>query len=228
MGAFETNDCDADGTDDAVQIANCDGSASCLDCNGNGIIDGCDVATGCSADANEDGIPDECGCDIDVVFLVDASGSMSSGGELTHVCNMIASVETALASARSHRVTVLKIRTDSTLSCEDGSVESVIGIVDETSQSCTGDVNADKGESWASASEIAAEHFAWMPGSIRVIVPVSDEGPCNGDPCEPEDEASVTEAAAMALQSSLAVVFPVLGIGTTDCAAENTLKSLRS
>lgn len=36
--------------------------ASCggLDCNGNGIEDSIDIATGFSSDANLDGVPDEC------------------------------------------------------------------------------------------------------------------------------------------------------------------------
>jgi len=31
-----------------------------VDCNENGIADGCDIATGTSTDVNHDGIPDEC------------------------------------------------------------------------------------------------------------------------------------------------------------------------
>ena len=35
------------------------------DCNGNGIADSCDLASGTSLDANSNGIPDECECDGD-------------------------------------------------------------------------------------------------------------------------------------------------------------------
>lgn len=31
-----------------------------VDCNGNGVNDGCDIASGSSADADQDGVPDEC------------------------------------------------------------------------------------------------------------------------------------------------------------------------
>lgn len=34
--------------------------ATLVDCNTNGIADGCDIATGASSDVNSDGIPDEC------------------------------------------------------------------------------------------------------------------------------------------------------------------------
>ncbi|MFH1749153.1 MAG: GEVED domain-containing protein, partial [Planctomycetota bacterium] len=52
-------DCNGNGIDDAVDLANCDGSPWCSDCNNNGVLDVCDIAGG-SADCQPDGIPDEC------------------------------------------------------------------------------------------------------------------------------------------------------------------------
>ncbi len=46
------------------------------DCNGNGISDVCDIATGLSGDANGDGIPDECSCSPTTV----CNGSLNSTG----------------------------------------------------------------------------------------------------------------------------------------------------
>ena len=46
------------------------------DCNGNGISDVCDIATGASGDANGDGIPDECSCSPVTV----CNGSLNSTG----------------------------------------------------------------------------------------------------------------------------------------------------
>ncbi|MEM7309922.1 MAG: PQQ-dependent sugar dehydrogenase [Planctomycetota bacterium] len=63
------NDCNFNGVDDAVDIAqgtsldaNLNGRPDeCeADCNGNGIHDLLDVVSGLSADVNQDGIPDEC------------------------------------------------------------------------------------------------------------------------------------------------------------------------
>ena len=53
-------DCNENGIDDAIDEANCDGSAWCQDCNENDQIDVCDIADGTSGDCNSNGTPDEC------------------------------------------------------------------------------------------------------------------------------------------------------------------------
>lgn len=53
-------DCDGNGIDDALDIANCAGDPQCGDCNLNGVPDGCDISAGTSQDANLDSVPDEC------------------------------------------------------------------------------------------------------------------------------------------------------------------------
>ena len=60
----EQADCDENGTEDICQIAS---DPLGYDCNGNAILDACDIATGNSFDANENGVPDECesGCTVD-------------------------------------------------------------------------------------------------------------------------------------------------------------------
>ncbi len=42
-----------------------------LDCNGNGVLDECDIAGGASADCNSNGVPDECEVDTDGDGLID-------------------------------------------------------------------------------------------------------------------------------------------------------------
>ena len=63
-GAYEVQlapDCDQDSIPDATEIANCPtNDPSCHDCNGNGVPDGCDIASGFSQDANDNDVPDEC------------------------------------------------------------------------------------------------------------------------------------------------------------------------
>lgn len=54
--AVQYRDCNANGIDDAVDLAN----GSSADCNGNQIPDTCDVASGLSADVNGDQVPDTC------------------------------------------------------------------------------------------------------------------------------------------------------------------------
>ncbi|HPM25356.1 MAG TPA: hypothetical protein PLP66_15715, partial [Phycisphaerae bacterium] len=53
-------DCNANGVADYQDIANCDGSAWCSDCNADGRLDECDIYEGWSVDCNENGVPDEC------------------------------------------------------------------------------------------------------------------------------------------------------------------------
>jgi hypothetical protein len=50
------NDCNGNGIDDSADIA----SGFTPDCNGNGIPDVCDIAAGNAADCNANGIPDPC------------------------------------------------------------------------------------------------------------------------------------------------------------------------
>ncbi|MFH1745972.1 MAG: S8 family serine peptidase, partial [Planctomycetota bacterium] len=52
-------DCNGNSIPDDVDLANCDGSPWCGDCNNNGILDICDLNNG-SPDCQGDGIPDEC------------------------------------------------------------------------------------------------------------------------------------------------------------------------
>ncbi|MFO0962307.1 MAG: hypothetical protein U0625_05310 [Phycisphaerales bacterium] len=60
-------DCDGDGIDDGIAIAN--GWAT--DCDANGHPDHCDIAIGMVADANGDGIPDHCTGDCDANGVAD-------------------------------------------------------------------------------------------------------------------------------------------------------------
>ncbi len=54
-------DCNGNGVDDDLDIA----SGTSTDCNANGYPDSCDIADGISLDGNADGTPDECGSDCD-------------------------------------------------------------------------------------------------------------------------------------------------------------------
>lgn len=62
MGAYELIiDCDGNGINDDKDLADCSGqNVWCLDCNTNGTLDTCDIASGASEDCGSNGIPDEC------------------------------------------------------------------------------------------------------------------------------------------------------------------------
>jgi hypothetical protein len=76
----------------------------------------------------------------------------------------------------------------------------------------------DKNEDWAAATAIVAENRTWTPGALRVIIPISDEGAENGDPCEDPglDRASITNAINVALVNDV-VVTPITGNGSSAC-----------
>lgn len=53
-------DCNGNGLLDACDIENCPDVPACDDCNLNGIPDECDISTGTSTDVDLNGVPDEC------------------------------------------------------------------------------------------------------------------------------------------------------------------------
>lgn len=56
VGMPTATDCNGNGVPDADEIA----SGAVLDCNGNGVPDTCEIVSGLVADKNENGIPDSC------------------------------------------------------------------------------------------------------------------------------------------------------------------------
>ncbi len=251
MGAYETHDCDGDGVPDAeetdgnadgvpddcqdcngnsipdwVELAECAVSETgCKDCNGNGVLDECDIDMGCSADDNDDGRPDDCGCGLDIVIIVDNSGSMGGTNEPTpsgcenefdNICNMVSGLSSTLQAANlpSLRITVLDISpTKESLPCADDNVVNLTGVYDEASNTCSGTIQ-DSAESWVSAVEIIVMNFDWNPGAKRIIVPISDEGPCHGDSppiCGTSDDDSVDAAIAAAIDNDC-IVYSILGV----------------
>ena len=66
-----STDLGCDGVPDECELAG-------FDCNGNESSDALDIASGLSSDLDEDGIPDECEGAMDVVFVLDVTGSKSS------------------------------------------------------------------------------------------------------------------------------------------------------
>ena len=85
MWSFFTVDCNGNGIPDSCDIA----SGFSTDCNSNGTIDYCDIAQGTEEDDNHDGIPDRCqhdcdhnGRDDDDDILLDPSRDCDSNGIL--------------------------------------------------------------------------------------------------------------------------------------------------
>ncbi|MCP3904383.1 MAG: hypothetical protein GY715_12205, partial [Planctomycetes bacterium] len=66
---------------DAIQLHGID--ADIADCNGNGIIDTCDILGGASADLNADGIPDECVFAPGITSLAASPDPVAQGATVT-------------------------------------------------------------------------------------------------------------------------------------------------
>jgi len=64
-------DCNGNSVPDNQDLANCDGSPWCSDCNGNGRLDTCDLQAGTSRDCNSNLVPDECEPDSDNDGFID-------------------------------------------------------------------------------------------------------------------------------------------------------------
>lgn len=193
------------------------------DCNDNGVADDLDISSGTSQDCNQDGIPDECPVcpPLDLVFVMDTSGSM--GDESQALCATIGQVAQDLANQGiTLNTTVLGITQGSSSSfpCLTDSVSNLLG-PQVPGDPPPGEENLNDSEDWAPGTAIVADRFPWIPGAVRIIVPISDEGAEDGDPCDDpgEDRDSLENAIAIALVNGV-VVSPIAGTGSDSCVID--------
>jgi len=154
-GNLLSQDCDADGTCDADEIASgaesdcnlngrpddCDiSSGSALDCNANGIPDSCDLASGTSTDVDANGVPDECKPDCDGDGLPDAwelSQGLSvdcDGNGLPDNCQIAANP--ALDCDVDGRIDSCAIAQGFAVDCDADGIVDVCEIVETPSLDC--------------------------------------------------------------------------------------------
>ena len=218
-GAGGDPDCDGDGIPDSVEI----GQGLATDCNTNGVPDDCDIANGTSADCNGDGLPDEClYCPrVDIVFVMDTSLSMAD--ESTVLCQNITQILTTLHTLGIQTsATILGITTVGApeyFPCLQGSVLDLLG---PTVPGTGGTLNDY--EDWGPASAIVADRFGWTPGAIRIVVPLSDEGAEDGNPCEDPgpDRDAIENAIDVALDNGV-VVSPIVGTNPDKAASDQMI-----
>ncbi len=171
-------------------------------------------------------VPCEPGYDcapVELVFIMDTSGSMRD--EAAALCGQISDVVTQLETlGATITPTVLGITNTGNISfaCLEDDVVSLLGPTVPGSPDTCAFPGADSSfESWGPATAIVAANFAWTPGSTRVIIPMSDEGPCNGtrpDGCNDpgDDRDSITNAGTVAVANGV-IVSPVTGTGSDAC-----------
>jgi len=256
MGAFETFDCDGDGDPDtglvdtngdgiADACQDCNGTGAVdpieiaegtqFDCNGNGIPDDCEIASGCVEDLNNSGIPDMCECLIDLVFIVDTSGSVLN--EASAVCAFMNSVSSTLGRAGRLAREPLRLGIHDVdefaayLLClhPPFAVTEVYGaeVPIYDTKSLYDQDTIDHDEDWGGATAVVAERHQWISNN-RYIVILSDEGAQDGGPADntdcnssaPDgaDYLAVLNATGICLNNSV-IVFPV---GTPGFDAINT------
>ncbi|RMG45570.1 MAG: VWA domain-containing protein [Candidatus Dadabacteria bacterium] len=155
---------------------------------------------------------------VDVVFTVDTSGSMDD--EAQALCNSISSVQSELLGLGLVSKTFLLGITNtggSDFPCLTDDVENMLGDSVPGNGGACGTI-LDDSESWGEAISIVASRFPWTPDAVRVIVPISDEGACDGDSCDDpgEDRDAINNAITLALANNV-FVSPISGTGSSQC-----------
>lgn len=163
---------------------------------------------------------------IDIVFLLDTSGSMDD--EAVALCSAIGQVEDDLEArgADVARVSLFGITEDANeidsdnpeaFSCLASHVAETYGTNVPGSPPPAVAFLQDN-ESWSAATAIVAGEHPWIPGTIRLIVPISDEGPFDGDPCDdPGDDRTSIEHSIDVSVANDVIVSPITGTGSSAC-----------
>jgi hypothetical protein len=161
---------------------------------------------------------------IDLVFVMDTSGSMFD--EAASLCLSINQIVVDLGAyepAIEVNPTILGITQDGSdnpdFDCLTDNVARLLGREVPGDATCSTTLNHL--ESWAPATAIVATRFPWTPGAIRIIVPISDEEPCNGNPCNDpgNDRSSINNAIELATEFNV-YVSPITGTDSNSCVID--------
>jgi hypothetical protein len=177
------------------------------------------VALSCLIVANE-ARADELNCEsIDVVFLVDTSGSIQDEGAVlcANINQIVTDLTVVIPFIDTTILGIVQNPPGSYFACLTDNVPNVYGTtVPGIPPACCPTLN--KNEDWAAATAIVAENRTWLVGALRVIIPISDEGPEDGDPCDDPgvDRASITNAINVAIANDV-IVAPIMGNGSSAC-----------
>jgi sugar lactone lactonase YvrE len=215
-------DCDGNGVADVCDLA----TGAVADCNRNRRPDACDIADGSSPDCNGDGVPDDCPeCPpVEVVFIMDTSASMDD--EAAALCAGLPQVAASLSAAGLDvSTTTLSICNlpGGAYACLENTVIALLGSAVPGSPpaeiavlgACPGG-NEVCSEDWGRATAVVAGLFPWAARgeSVRVVIPIADEGPWCGDPASGNDQLSITHAIGVANANGV-FVSPIVGSGAS-------------
>ena len=161
---------------------------------------------------------------VEIVFIMDTSGSMRD--EAVALCNSIGQLVTDLQglgiSVTPRILGITEAPADNFFFCLTGSVVGLFGgEVPGKGSSCLFPNTISAYESWGPATAIVADRFPWMEGSTRLVVPISDEGPCDGSRpsgCnDPGDDRDSVQSAITAALGKSVIVSPLAGTGSDAC-----------
>jgi len=132
---------------------------------------------------------------VDMVFVIDTSGSMND--EWDSICGVI------------DRDVVSKLKENNI------DLKYAIYGLGETKECAKGVVPKTGQEDWGQGIIWAANEYTWRSDTRRIIVPVSDEDLVGGDPkTDPESENKITEA-INAASGKKAAVYGIIGNGAS-------------
>jgi hypothetical protein len=211
----------------------CVDSAECFD----GIACTLDLCTSEGTCVNPT-IPDCVSCTVthdcspvELVFVIDTSGSMRD--EASALCAGIATVVAeldAIGIEVHHSVLGVTQTPQFGFNCiTDNVVNMLGGTVPGNAASCPFPGSTFASESWGPATAIVADRYPWMCSDAeaaneectRVIIPISDEGACNGDQpdgCnDPGDDRNAVENAITAAEAKSCTVSPIAGTTSGAC-----------
>lgn len=160
---------------------------------------------------------------VDVVFVMDTSGSMRD--EAAALCagifQVIADLNQQGVAIQANFLGITEAPGGS-FSCLTNHVLGLLGgTVPGDPDVCPFPTGTSPFESWGPATAIVAQRFPWTPGAKRLVVPISDEGPCDGSRPEGcndpgDDRDSIINAVAVALAANV-VISPITGTGSDAC-----------
>ena len=159
---------------------------------------------------------------VDLVFVVDTSGSMQDDQ------GTIGSFRIAMSNAIiEERVVLMQealgiTETVAGFSLQDN-VLNLFGATVPGSNPLLTCGPLDHNESWAAGTAIVAERYPWRDNALRIIVPVSDEEACRGQPCDDFDMLAIDNAITIA-QLHDVIVFPLLITNASQCVLEEGFK----
>jgi len=185
------------------------GVSFAIDCNENGVDDD-DEVVACPA--------------IEIVAMMDTSTSMTTAIQLSICTEVYQAVQMLIAEGRNVEWEMISIWGNGSCLCDLCEEDDPSALVRydaapvQIGVDCDdeGEYNDGEYEDWGVATRVVAAEKEWTPGSIRIVIPISDEGPrCggghgNGGAGNSAADRAEIDAAVYVIQEQHVLVIPIL------------------